>query len=93
MFRFLRPGLLLTASGFPLFLSFVLYSSWFLSEPSLAQSAPSAADLNSQFDAIWGQPDDFITSFKVNVEKNLNQYVGSGVAISGFIIVLRVIFK
>jgi len=40
-----------------------------------------------------GQPDDFISSFKLNVEKNLNQYVGSGIAISGFIIVLRVIFK
>jgi hypothetical protein len=59
--------------------------------PSAFSSA--GGDLASQYEQIWGDPDQFATSFEDELKPMLNQYMGLGIAAAGFGIVARSLLK
>jgi hypothetical protein len=63
-----------------------------LLEPPI-NAQPSAADLINKYDQIFGTPEDFLANFQKEAMDNLNQYIGIGISISGFMLVIRSMFR
>lgn len=44
-------------------------------------------------DVVFGTPEDFLAKFRDDTKTNLDSYLGSGIAITGFILVVRALVK
>lgn len=55
-------------------------------------SGDSYAHDPSGYEQIFGSPEDFIQDFEDNLKPRLNEYMGLGIAVTGFVLVLRSIF-
>jgi hypothetical protein len=72
---------------FVLFVSvLVLFGS-----PVTAQTIPSYDP--SHYEKIFGKPEDFVKKLEAEISPKLNEYLGLGVGVSGFILVLRSLVK
>lgn len=58
-----------------------------LSQPSLAQIDPI-----QQYDEIFGTPEEFLERFRDQATEDLNQFIGAGMAVSAFLLVIRAMF-
>lgn len=47
----------------------------------------------SKFDKIFGKPEDFVKKLEADMAPKLNEYMGLGVACSGFVLVIRSLVK
>jgi len=43
----------------------------------------------SQYTKIFGKPEDFVKKLEDGIKPKLNEYLGLGVSVSGFILVIR----
>jgi hypothetical protein len=59
--------------------------------PVTAQDIPSYDP--SHYEKIFGKPEDFVQKLEDEISPKLNEYLGLGVAVSGFILVLRSLVK
>ncbi|MBD0388645.1 MAG: hypothetical protein ICV54_19610 [Nostoc sp. C3-bin3] len=62
-----------------------------LSSPVNAQSIPAYDP--SDYEKIFGKPEDFIKKLEDDISPKLNEYLGLGVSVSGFILVIRSLIK
>jgi hypothetical protein len=72
------------------FVLFVLISLLFCT-PIGAQDIPSYDP--SHYEKIFGKPEDFVQKLEDEISPKLNEYLGLGIAVSGFILVLRSLVK
>jgi len=72
---------------------FVLFVSVFvlLGSPVAAQTIPTYDP--SHYEKIFGKPEDFVKKLEAEISPKLNEYLGLGVSVSGFILVLRSLVK
>jgi hypothetical protein len=81
--------------SFPRFncLWFVLFVSVLvlLSPSVIAQNIPAYDP--SHYEKIFGKPEDFVKKLEDDISPKLNEYLGLGVSVSGFILVLRSLVK
>lgn len=56
-----------------------------------AQTIPSYDP--SHYEKIFGKPEDFVKKLEAEISPKLNEYLGLGVGVSGFILVLRSLVK
>ena len=47
----------------------------------------------SHYEKIFGKPEDFVKKLEAEISPKLNEYLGLGVSVSGFILVLRSLIK
>jgi hypothetical protein len=47
----------------------------------------------SHYEKILGKPEDFVKKLEAEISPKLNEYLGLGVSVSGFILVLRSLVK
>ena len=47
----------------------------------------------SHYEKIFGKPEDFVKKLEAEISPKLNEYLGLGVSVSGFILVLRSLVK
>ena len=81
------------ASRFNFFLALCLLFMGILGsslEPSLA-GIPAYDP--SHYDKIFGKPEDFVKKLESEMAPKLNEYLGLGVSVSGFILVIRSLVK
>ena len=72
------------------FVLFVFISVLFC--PSVnAQTIPTYDP--SHYEKIFGKPEDFVKKLEADISPKLNEYLGLGVSVSGFILVLRSLVK
>ncbi len=82
------------ASRFNFFLALCLLFMGILGsslEPSLAAGIPAYDP--SHYDKIFGKPEDFVKKLESEMAPKLNEYLGLGVSVSGFILVIRSLVK
>jgi hypothetical protein len=72
------------------FVLFVSISVLFCT-PLGAQTIPSYDP--SHYEKIFGKPEDFVKKLEADISPKLNEYLGLGVSVSGFILVLRSLVK
>jgi hypothetical protein len=93
VFRFSSTGVVFNLSGFLCLFLIVACLVGILSQSSVIAAQPSATDLINKYDQIFGTPEDFLAKFQKEALNNLNQYVGIGISISGFMLVIRSMFR
>ncbi len=65
----------------------------------LSFNAPVLADGGNGGDGgfypeqVFGKPEDFLAKFRDDTKTNLDSYLGTGIAITGFILVVRALIK
>lgn len=47
----------------------------------------------AKFEALFGSPEDFIQKMEDDISPKLNEYLGLGVACSGFVLCIRALVK
>ena len=72
------------------FVLFVSVSVLFCT-PLAAQTIPTYDP--SHYEKIFGKPEDFVKKLEADISPKLNEYLGLGVSVSGFILVLRSLVK
>jgi hypothetical protein len=65
--------------------------SFLFCTPLKAQDIPNYDP--SHYEKIFGKPEDFVEKLEDEISPKLNEYLGLGVGVSGFILVLRSLVK
>jgi hypothetical protein len=66
---------------------FVLFSASVVTAQTIPTYDPS------HYEKIFGKPEDFVKKLEADISPKLNEYLGLGVSVSGFILVLRSLVK
>lgn len=75
-----------------LFKSLVILA--FIFSPSIDSDASTyGQQALDQFNQLWGDPDKFVADWEADIKPMINNWMGSAVAVSGFILVVRSLVK
>jgi hypothetical protein len=74
-----------------LWLVFFVFVSFLFCTSVAAQTIPAYDP--SHYEKIFGKPEDFVKKLEADISPKLNEYLGLGVSVSGFILVLRSLVK
>lgn len=61
------------------------------STPLTAQEIPTYDP--SHYEKIFGKPEEFVEKLEADISPKLNEYLGLGVSVSGFLLVIRSLLK
>ncbi len=82
----------LNARFYSLLIIYCLLGWISLNAPALADGG-NGGDGGFYPEQIFGKPEDFLAKFRDDTKTNLDSYLGTGIAITGFILVVRALIK
>lgn len=71
-----------------------LWFVFFVFAPLLFSPSVAAQTYDpSHYERIFGKPEDFVKKLEDGIKPKLNEYLGLGISVSGFILVIRSLVK